>query len=209
MKNILLIHSFLALNLTAAAQITGPTMQQQDHNVSSYAFAPNAGIGIKGGVNFSNIRGSDTGNLGNTSGHTNFHAGVFAQFPIGDHFSVQPEVLYSRKGYELNDAIFRFDYLELPVLAAYNITNHISVHAGPQVGIMLSAKEEGKEVDLEPYNTFDYGVAAGIEGHFSRYRIGARYNLHFADLRSQDLNGNNINEDIKHRVAHIYVGVSF
>lgn len=208
-KHILLLFAFL-FTMVAQAQPDsyGPSTGQQNHNLFSNS-APNSGFGVKGGVNFATLRGSDKDVLGSFDGLTTFHAGVYTQFSLGSFFSIQPEALYSRKGMVRNDSTFRFDYLEVPVLAVFNITENVSFHIGPQVGIMMSAKEDDREIDLEPLNTFDYGVAAGAEARLSIFRLGARYNLGFADLRKQNNLGQRINQDIKHGVFQVYLGVGF
>ncbi|WP_266203337.1 porin family protein [Pontibacter kalidii] len=209
MKKTLFAALLLLWSVTGFAQEEAevPSKIMQNHNLLSRS--PNSGIGIKGGVNFASVHGSDKDKFGSTNSHTSFHAGVFAQFGLSDFFSLQPELLYSRKGFERQDSVFRYDYLEVPVLAVFNISDNLSVHLGPQVGVMMSAKVEDKERDLEPYNTFDYGLAAGLEGKLDRFRLGARYAHGFGDLRKQDDSGNSIDESIKNGVIQVYVGVSF
>lgn len=206
MKKLVTVLCLLLYTFAAFSQ-EGPTTQQQDHNLFSGLSGPNSGFGIKGGVNFAEINGSDKGTLGNIDKYTAWHAGLFAQFAASDFFSVQPELLYSRKGYERNDSTFRFDYLELPVLAVFNLTDNISIHLGPQIATMVSAQEEDKEVDLDRFNTFDYGVVGGFEGRISRLRVGARYNLSLADLIKEDKAGRSVNLDIKPGAIQVYIGI--
>lgn len=186
----------------------GPSASQQNHNLFSGG-RPNSGFGIKGGVSFATLRGSDKEVLGNFKGLTTWHAGIYTQFSLGNTFSIQPEALYSRKGMERDDMAYRFDYLEVPILAVFNITENISLHAGPQIGILMSAKEGDTEVSIEPLNTFAYGVAAGAEARLSFFRLGTRYNLGLEDLRKEDNAGQKINQNIKHGVFQIYLGVGF
>ncbi|WP_276498688.1 porin family protein [Pontibacter litorisediminis] len=210
MKKILFAVALLLWSVAGFAQdddMEGPSRIMQNHNLLSRS--PNSGIGIKGGVSFASVHGSDKDKFGSTNSHTSFHAGVFAQFGLSDFFSLQPELLYSRKGFERQDSVYRFDYLEVPVLAVFNISDNLSVHLGPQVGVMVSAKVEDEEIDLEPYNTFEYGLAAGLEGKLDRFRLGARYAHGFADLRKQNDSGASIDEDIKNGVIQVYVGISF
>lgn len=208
MKKTLFAALLLLWSVTGFAQDgEGPSRFMQNHNLLSRT--PNSGIGIKGGVNFASVHGSDKDKFGSTNSHTSFHAGVFGQFGISDFFSLQPELLYTRRGFERQDSVFRFDYLEVPVLAVFNISDILSVHMGPQVGVMMSSKVEDKEIDLEPYNTFDYGLAAGLEAKLDRFRLGTRYVHSFADLRKEDDNGNSIDENIKTGVIQVYLGVSF
>lgn len=209
MKKIFLLPLLLFFSFTGFAQVEGPTTAQQNHNLLSGSNAHNEGIGIKGGVNFSNVHGSDKDRLGDVNSHTNFHAGVFAQFAFSDFFSIQPEVLFSRKGYERNDSTFRFNAFDVPVLAVFNITENFSLHLGPQVGVMIGAKEEGSEIDLGPYNTFEYGAAGGLEGRIDRFRLGARYVRNFVDLRKENDAGMSINEDIKFGIVQVYLGIGF
>ncbi|WP_116541742.1 porin family protein [Pontibacter virosus] len=209
MKKHILLLMALMFSFGAFAQSEyGPSTGQQNHNLFS-GTGTNAGFGIKGGVNFATLRGSDKDVLGNFSGLTTFHAGVYTQFSLGNTFSIQPEALYSRKGIERNDSTFRFDYLEVPVLAVFNITETVSVHFGPQVGILMSAKEDDTEVNIEPLNTFAYGIAAGAEARLSIFRLGARYNLGLEDLRKENNQGQKINQDIKHGVFQVYLGLGF
>lgn len=206
-KNILAL-VLLLWSVTALAQEAEvPAKIMQNHNLQSRP--ANSGIGLKGGLSVASLHGSDKGSLGSTDSHTSFHAGVFAQIGLSEFFSIQPELLYSRKGFELQGDVHRLDYLELPVLAVFNISNHLSVHLGPQISVMLSAKEEGKEVDLEPYHTFDYGPAAGLEGKLGRFRLGARYVYGLGDVLKQDASGNSLEADIKNGVIQVYLGVIF
>lgn len=207
-KPILLLFAFM-FSLGAFAQSEyGPSASQQNHNLFSGG-RPNSGFGIKGGVSFATLRGSDKEVLGNFKGLTTWHAGIYTQFSLGNTFSIQPEALYSRKGMERDDMAYRFDYLEVPILAVFNITENISLHAGPQIGILMSAKEGDTEVSIEPLNTFAYGVAAGAEARLSFFRLGTRYNLGLEDLRKEDNAGQKINQNIKHGVFQIYLGVGF
>lgn len=206
MKKILFAAFLMVWAVSGSAQDI-PSDIQQNHNLLSRS--PNSGIGIKGGVNFASVHGSDKDKFGSTNSHTSFHAGVFAQFGFNDFFSLQPELLYTRKGYERQDSVFRLDYLEVPVLAVFNISDNFSVHLGPQVGIMVSGKVEDEEIDLEPYNTFDYGLSAGLEGSLDRFRLGTRYVHSFGDLRKEDSSGNSIDENIKNGVIQVYLGISF
>ncbi len=207
-KPILLLLAFLCSFGAFAQSDYGPSAGRQNHNLFSGS-GPNSGFGVKGGVNFATLRGADKDQLGDFKGITTWHAGVYTQFSLGNTFSLQPEALYSRKGMERDGMTFRFDYIEVPVLAVFNITETISLHAGPQIGILMSAKEDDTEVSIEPLNTFAYGVAAGAEARLGFFRLGTRYNLGLEDLRKEDNMGQKINQNIKHGVFQVYLGVGF
>ncbi len=87
--------------------------------------------------------------------------GVVAEIMVSDMFAVQPELIYSSQGsdYEESDEGFDFsgtvklDYLNIPVMAKYYVAEGFSVEAGPQVGFLLSAKDEydGGEEDIKDF----------------------------------------------------------
>ncbi|MBB6609892.1 PorT family protein [Pontibacter sp. Tf4] len=213
MKKYLLSAILLCCSLACFAQeqepedVLGPRVTQRNHNELSGADAVNSGFGIKGGVNFANVYGDDADAL-DASTHTNFHAGVYAQFALSQAFSLQIEGLYSRKGFE-TETENRFDYLEVPLLAVYNITDNISLHLGPQVSVMVAAKQDGKEINMDDLNTFDYGLAGGAEARFRFLRVGARYNLGFAGLLDEGDTGLPLGQDLKNNVLQLYVGLGF
>jgi hypothetical protein len=55
-------------------------------------------LGIKAGINYSNLYDEQGQNLYATS-LLGFAGGAFLSIPIGTYLGVQPEVLYSQKGY--------------------------------------------------------------------------------------------------------------
>lgn len=150
-----------------------------------------AQFGIKGGVNFSNMYTED---VDDNDVLTSFNAGIFFTLPVGDILSIQPEVLYSRKGAELTydnvlatgKAQFKLNYIEVPVLLKVNITDNLNVHAGPYFAYLIDAQVkndgDGNTIDFEDnydnddFNKFDVGISGGIGLDFNSIGIGARYN---------------------------------
>ncbi|WP_439881122.1 porin family protein [Pontibacter sp. MBLB2868] len=202
MKKISIILLLLLCSIAVHAQEVDSTAQVEAGMLNSW-------LGVKAGLNFSDIYGNDKTILGETSNHTSFHAGVFAQIGLNNYLAVRPEILYSRKGYEHADSVFRFDYLEVPILAVLNLTKNVSVHLGPQVNVMVSAQEEGTEVALKDYNTFDYGAAAGLEVRVYRFIAGARYSLSFEKLLKVDNTGQRADLDIHPKVLQAYLAIGF
>ena len=86
-------------------------------------------------------------NTDGTDSKTSFHIGGVVEIPISDSFSVQPELLYSSQGAKAEssfggDVDFKLSYLNLPIMAKYYVAENFSLEAGPQVGLLLSAKVE-------------------------------------------------------------------
>jgi len=146
-------------------------------------------IGIKGGANLSNLFVKDVSTENIKVG---WEAGFFLKAALTSSFAIQPELLYSTKGAELTynnsvvgKALFSLNYVELPVLAVFNLSDNINLHVGPYLGYLTQAtaanKTNGhydfqKEVDVNNFKPFDWGVAAGIGFEVRWITLGLRYN---------------------------------
>ncbi len=134
-------------------------------------------FGIRAGVNFQNINGKNANdkNLENNIA-TGFHAGVNAEVPLGTGFYLQPGVLYSQKGTELeNDNQVKLNYIEVPVNFVYKPilgTGRMLLGFGPYVGFGLGGKvktgETEKDVSFEKTAnsstpSLTYGVYKGMD----------------------------------------------
>jgi opacity protein-like surface antigen len=144
--------------------------------------------GIKGGLNLSNIIGSDAEGAKAKIG---FHAGAFSEIPVTDKFSIQPELVYSAQGakYEESgeDAVkINSGFLNIPVLAKYTAASGFYGETGPQLGFLMSAKAkqgDDKTDVKEFYKTTDFAWAFGI-GYKTSSNVGVdlRYNLGLSRL---------------------------
>lgn len=107
-------------------------------------------FGVKGGVNFSNMTMKAGGFSAKNDGRTAFHIGVVAEFELSETFSIQPELLYNSVGSKSKDSFggyteestAKLDYLSIPIMAKYYLMEGFAVEAGPQIGILMSAKED-------------------------------------------------------------------
>ncbi|MDU8887273.1 porin family protein [Yeosuana sp. MJ-SS3] len=172
--------------------------------------------GLKAGLNASTIRGDDTDNLDPRIG---FQFGGFAEFCFDEVVAIQPELLYSQQGAKYSesdgyDGTFKLDYINVPVMAKFNLGENFAIEAGPQAGILISAKDDyessgdsGVDDIKDDIKNIDYGASFGISYDFdSGYVLGARYNLGFADIN--DFSGS---ESFKNHngVFQFYVGFKF
>ena len=88
-------------------------------------------FGIKGGANMSNLYSGDVDDKNAIYG---FNAGFYAAFPISDNIFIQPEILYTTKGAELeynSDFVsgvgrFRLNYIEVPLLVKFKLIRKIN-----------------------------------------------------------------------------------
>ena len=164
-------------------------------------------IGAKAGVNLTTIDGG----FESSKAKTSFHLGGLVEIPIMDALSVQPEVLYSSQGANSkfdNDDMIRLSYLTLPIMAKYYLWKTLSIEAGPQLGILLSAEleEQGQVEDFKDITkATDFGVNLGLGYKLDNgLNFGTRYYL-----------GSNINADaasttkIKNSVFQVSIGYFF
>jgi len=147
-------------------------------------------FGIKGGVNMSNLY-SDSDDINDENALWGFNAGVFAAFPIADNVFIQPEILYTTKGAELDydfagiegTSKFKLSYIEVPLLVRFNLTENFNIHVGGYASYLVSAKTKGEgdvefedELDADDFERFDAGLSAGVGVDFNPISIGLRYN---------------------------------
>ncbi|PKN79254.1 MAG: hypothetical protein CVU48_05895 [Candidatus Cloacimonetes bacterium HGW-Cloacimonetes-1] len=154
-------------------------------------------IGVKLGLNMANIN-SESLPI-NTDARFGAHLGAIMQYPLIPELLVQPELLFSMKGYsyessepEFSQSIkVRYNYLEVPMLLKYNAgipEMWIQPYIGPSVGFLLSAKAKGEytsngdthsvDEDMKQgMRDIDLGWIIGIDAiYMDNLMIGLRYN---------------------------------
>ena len=157
-------------------------------------------FGVKGGLNFANISGDNTKDLGAV---TAFNFGVVSEIHISEKFSFQPELMYSGQGYSPDDNIVALSYLNIPLIGKYYVTKGLSLEAGPQLGFLLAAKNEKTDVK-DAFKTFDFGVNFGLGYKLeSGLNFGARYNLGLTNINNLD------NSSFKNKNGVIQVSIGY
>ncbi|MHC0442285.1 porin family protein [Flavobacterium sp. 3-210] len=158
----------------------------------AFAFcnAQDTRFGIKGGLNISNVVG---GEVENTKSLVGFHVGGFAEIHVVEKFFIQPELLYSAQGTKVDgpfgsDGDVKLNYLNIPVLAKYYIIDKkFNVEAGPQLGILLSAKAEGEDIkDFTRSVDFGFNIGAGYS-FTDNFSVGLRYTIGLSPLSDEDV----------------------
>jgi hypothetical protein len=148
-------------------------------------------LGVKGGINVANLYTSDTSNSNMIAG---FNLGVFAQLPLSDMVTIQPELYVTTKGASITynslfvdgTAQFNLTYLELPVVCIVKLSEHINVQFGPYVSYLVDGKVSNmanvqlfnfeQNINVNDYNRIDAGLVAGFGVVVHSITMGARYN---------------------------------
>lgn len=166
--------------------------------VSSLTFAQQ--FGAKAGVNVSSL--SKDASLSDQKSKVGFNAGIFMNAPIAESFSIQPELIYTQYGDKGNQTILgntysysrNLDYVAVPVMFQYNATPAFYLEAGPELGLLVSAKNKTKNETTgqtvtessnykDDLNGFNFGLGLGA-GYYFTPNIGltARYVAGFTDI---------------------------
>lgn len=157
-------------------------------------------FGAKAGVNFATLTGDDVDNIDSRTG---FHLGLIGEVMLTDRFAVQPEVLYSAQGAEADGATWKLDYVAIPIMAKYFVTNGLSLEAGPQISFNTTSEVEadGESVELDDVKTTDIGLGVGLGYEFMKIFLQARYNMGLVDVVED--------ADVRNSVFQISVGYKF
>ncbi|MEP6262843.1 MAG: porin family protein [Gillisia sp.] len=190
MRNLILFFAFIIF--------TGSTVKAQEF----------VHFGVKGGLNLSQL---DSDSFTETKSRTGFHLGLLAEIPLGNRFSIQPEVIYSMQGSEVEEIIFgdiinqaeyNLDYIQVPILAKIYLTESLSFEVGPSFNFLVNEKINGEEVDFG--SNFEFSGALGATYKFKSGFFGsARYMYGFTDAFDRE------NFEIKVNNSGFQLGIGF
>jgi len=189
-------------------------------------------VGIKGGVNLSNLYIND---VSDESAKLGYHAGLWFKIPVAPVFALQPEILWTTAGTKIggynvaggaasNQINFNLNYIQVPVLASLT-AGPISLQAGPYVSYLVSANVKNLRVDnngiptndpnntnstvdvsRKNFNLVDYGLSGGLVLDIKGFQLGARYNYGLRNI-GQGFLANTVTAGSKNQVLNIFVGV--
>lgn len=165
--------------------------------------AQNVDFGLKAGLNLSNLTGGD----GDRNSLTGLHIGGFVEIGLSDKFSLQPELLYSMQGSEAENTVkVKVDYLAIPLMAKYYLSEKFSIEVGPQMSFLVNDKAEFNDSSIPDAeldaSSFDFGLNVGFAYNISSNLFAqARYNYGITTVVE--------NPDIKNSVVQISLGYKF
>lgn len=177
-----------------------------------------AAAGIKGGLNVSNLYSED---VDDKNARLGFHAGFYGQIFSSEAFALQPEILFSTRGNEIEsdgfiDQTTRFNlsYIDVPILAVFKIGKAFEIHAGAYGGYLVGANIKTKgdlgesfdDLDRDNFKSFDYGLVGGVGFNFGAAQIGARYNLGLQEIAESD-GARAILGDSKNSLGQLYLAL--
>lgn len=148
-------------------------------------------FGAKVGANYSNVYDSQ-GQEYKADGKFGFVAGGFLSIPIGTYFGIQPELLFSQKGYQASGTVLGSDvsftrtsnYIDVPIFFTVKPDEMVTIMIGPQYSYLISQKDVflnpiSNVVVQEDFNTDNIRkntlcLVTGLDINLDRFVIGAR-----------------------------------
>jgi len=168
-----------------------------------YAQGDKLQLGIKAGINSANIYDKQAEDF-TADPKIGFAGGVFLSIPIGTYLGIQPEVIYSEKGFEANGAISGMEYkykrttgfIDVPIQLQFKPFNFLTLLGGPQYSYMAYRKEKFESsfittVDEEAIKNTNLrknimGIVLGLDLNIKSFVIAPRVGW---DLQNNDGDG--------------------
>lgn len=209
---------FLAPVLATALFSTQSIIAQDQTSSSAYDMdsREELKVGIKAGANYSNVY-SESGNDFVADGKVGFAGGIFVSIPLSQLVGIQPELLYSQKGFKTEgtflDGKLTTNYLDVPVHLQIKPSPNVSLLLGPQLSYLLSTKYElngFSAIDEENFddnnNRVNLGLSAGIDFTVENFLISARGSWDLSEV-----NKDNTTSDInyKNQLFQLTLGYRF
>lgn len=164
-------------------------------------------LGAKAGINRGTIY-DEHGPRFSASGKTGFVAGGFVSIPFGAFLGLQPEVLWSQKGFVASGTTedgepYSFQrtltYIDVPIQLQVKPIKLITIVAGPNFAFLTKRKDsftsntmtstEIEEIKNDDVRNYTMGVQGGIDIHLLGLLISGRtgWDLQNSNLRSSTL----------------------
>ena len=173
----------LILMAAVIAAVAGRSYAQQTRDAFSF--------GLKIGSNYSNVYDSQ-GDKFAADGKYGLAAGAFLSLPLGKFIGLQPEVIYSEKGFKGSGSFLGSNYsatrttsyIDVPLLLAVKPISFLTILAGPQYSFLikqnnnftssLATVDQQKIFDNDNVRKNVLGLTGGVDINLSNFVIGAR-----------------------------------
>lgn len=180
-------------------------------------------VGLKGGLNYSNVYDSH-GEDFEADSKFGFAVGAFLAIPLGRHLGLQPEVLFSQRGFHgrgtLLDNSYKLtrtsNYIDVPLLLAIKAGRGLTILAGPQFSYLLKQKDEfnnstqdvslDDEFDAENIRKNTLCFTGGLDFNIDHFVIGTRVGW---DIRDNKGDGSSSTPRYKNAWLQATVGLRF
>jgi hypothetical protein len=148
-------------------------------------------LGLRIGLNFSTEKVENASSTYQLDSRVGFLLGLYSKFRINNKISLQPELFYSSLGANYSDPVYSktswvvaTNYLSLPILLRYRISDNFHLLAGPQLSIFLNGSSTFPYPGYENVDATrtDLAGVLGFEFDFGSFNAGARYCYGFSNI---------------------------
>ena len=178
-------------------------------------------FGIKAGFNHSNIYDSKTQNF-SADAKFGFAGGAFLAIPLGKYLGIQPEVLYSQKGFKASGTSlgepYNFtrttNYIDVPIFLAIKPVSSVTILAGPQFSYLLSQQDNFVSTAYSSSQETNFNnsnlrknilcFVGGLDFNFNPAIIGARVGW---DVQDNNGNGTSNTPQYKNAWLQLTLGI--
>jgi Outer membrane protein beta-barrel domain len=148
-------------------------------------------VGPKVGYNYANVYDTQGENF-NADGRVGFVAGVFFTIPVGKFIGIQPELLFSQKGFQATGILLgspyvlsrTTNYIDVPVLFSVKPGRVITLLAGPQFSYLMRQKDAFESSTLNTAQAQEFrnddirkntlSFLGGIDFNLNKFVLGTR-----------------------------------
>jgi hypothetical protein len=171
-------------------------------------------FGATAGLNMANVSGDD---VEDTDMRLGIRLGVSAAVPLSDVMTLNTGVLYSVKGYSQSvdlsalglgtiDMDQSLNYIEIPAMLGFSVSDQISLMAGTYTGFLVgttvTVDGEDQDADTDGLSSIDFGIGLGAAISVSdAISITAGYQM---GLTSLDEDG-----DAEAKNSNILIGMTY
>jgi len=180
----------------------------------------NIKFGLKAGANLSNVYDSKDQEF-HADFKVGFAGGAFLAIPIGKYIGIQPEVLFSQKGYKASGTFLTIpyefthitNYIDIPLLLAIKPSPFLTLLAGPQYSLLVKQKDvftggglTGTEEQEFENDKSVLCITGGIDINIYQVVLGARAGW---DLQNNNGDGTSTNPRYKNVWYQATLGFRF
>lgn len=159
--------------------------------------AQNFKIGLKVGANMTKVSGKSF----NEEFDLGYQAGFWSDIKLSKNFGLQPEVLFTQVGTTRASGFaalygpllapgavlnIKLNYLTIPVLLRYKLTNNLAINAGPQFNILMDKGQTLLQNGQSAFKSGDLSMVAGIQLKLLILNLYGRYNIGLSNINDID-----------------------
>ena len=178
-------------------------------------------FGLKAGANLANVWDENDQDF-QADHKLGFAGGAYLSIPLGTFIGIQPNVIYSQKGYQSDGRFLGQSYtvtrtsnfLDVPILFELKPSPFVTIVAGPQYSYLMSQEDKviSDNFSASEYEEFEndnirkntMGFLVGMDIHANQFVISPRAGWDF-----QHNKGDGTSEDPRYKNQWVQLTVGF